>query len=227
MPQPPRTRLSGVANRTKRDRGTRGRPGTCELRGRPGRGRDGRRPGVGVTTLHVRSDVRVVGRVGECPRRVASSRASQDREPLDSVLTYTRAINVIQYLITFLIVCSLHTRPARSGGPHIRVINQSRQNLESKSSVTYLSPCAPDGRLSKGHRSRHRPGGRAMCETTHGLRMCPPRHPCPPRRPLPCPETPVDPGRPDPKREWMPFRCRSVQTTRATRSRFRPLARSP
>ena len=72
---------------------------------------------------------------------------------------------------------------------HPGVINQNI-NLESKSSVTYLSPCAPDGRLSKGHRSRHRPGGRAMCETTHGLRMCPP----------------------DPKREWMPFRCRSVQT---------------
>ena len=36
-----------------------------------------------------------------------------------------------------------------------------------------------------------------MCETTHGLRMCPPRHPCPP--------PPAAVPRP------RPFRCRSVQ----------------
>ena len=82
---------------------------------------------------------------------------------------------------------------------HPGVINQNI-NLESnsKSSVTYLSPCAPDGRLSKGHRSRHRPGGRAMCErvkpravSAHVFSAAP----CPPPAAVPRDpgSTPVDP----------------------------------
>ena len=38
--------------------------------------------------------------------------------------------------------------------------------------------------------------------------MCPPRHPSPPPAPAAVPR----PRASDPKREWMPFRCRSVQT---------------